>query len=174
MTSKIKTWDESIQWIRSKQKHGERVVFTNGCFDLVHAGHVHLLQESRKYGDYLVVGINSDDSVRRLKGASRPIMPLPDRLAVLAAFAVVDALVVFPLDDASGNSGSDRLWDTPHSLLEKLRPDILVKGGDYSEKEIIGREFVQKVEIVSLLQGRSSSEILKRVELISPKSADLD
>lgn len=168
------TRDECIQWVRSRQNQGERVVFTNGCFDLIHAGHVHLLREASKLGDQLAVGINSDDSVRRLKGISRPVMPLQDRLAVLAAFKVVDALVVFPSDEKPGNSGFDSFWDTPHSLLEQLRPDILVKGGDYSEQDIVGREFVQIVEIVPLLEGRSSSEILKRVEVISQKNANLD
>lgn len=174
MTSKLMTWDECIQWVRGKQDQGERVVFTNGCFDLVHAGHVHLLQEASKFGDHLVVGINSDDSVRRLKGASRPVMQLLDRLAVLAAFNVVDALVVFPLDDQSKDAVSDILWDTPHSLLSQLRPDILVKGGDYHEQEVIGREFVRVIEIVPLLEGRSSSELLKRAELISHTKAELD
>jgi D-beta-D-heptose 7-phosphate kinase/D-beta-D-heptose 1-phosphate adenosyltransferase len=168
------TWDECIQWVRSKQDLGERVVFTNGCFDLVHAGHVHLLQEASKFGDGLVVGINSDDSVRRLKGTSRPVMPLHDRLAVLAAFSVVDALVVFPLDDQSKDAESDMLWDTPHSFLARLRPDTLVKGGDYHEQDVIGREFVGKVQIVPLLEGRSSSELLKRAELISRTNAELD
>jgi D-beta-D-heptose 7-phosphate kinase/D-beta-D-heptose 1-phosphate adenosyltransferase len=174
VTAKIMTWDECARWIRGRQDRGERVVFANGCFDLVHAGHVHLLQEARSFGDHLVVGINSDDSVRRLKGDSRPVMPLEDRLAVLAAFSMVDALVVFPQEEEPDEAASDHLWDTPHSLLEQLRPDVLVKGGDYQEQEVIGREFVPEVRIVPLLKGRSSSELLKRAELIFHSKAELD
>lgn len=174
MTAKIMTWEKCAHWIRSRQERGERVVFTNGCFDLIHAGHVHLLQEARTFGDHLVVGINSDDSVRRLKGESRPIIPLQDRRAVLAAFSMVDALVVFPQEEESSDAVSEHRWDTPHSLLAQLRPDILVKGGDYQEQEVIGREFVREVRIVPLLKGRSSSEFLKRAGLIFHSQAELD
>ena len=163
------TWEKCARWIRSRQDRGKCVVFTNGCFDLVHAGHVHVLQEARAFGDYLVVGINTDDSVRRLKGGSRPIMPLEDRQAVLAAFGMVDALVVFPQEEDPSDAASEQLWDTPHALLAQLRPDILVKGGDYREQDVIGREFVREVRIVPLLKGRSSSEFLKRAGLISAK-----
>ena len=132
---------------------GKRVVFTNGCFDILHAGHVALLRAARDEGDALVVGLNSDDSVTRLKGPSRPVNPAPDRARVLAALRDVDAVVLF----------SD---DTPKALIEALNPDVLVKGGDYSPETVVGADWVVahggRVFIVPLLEGRATTAVLER------------
>jgi len=136
--------------LRKRQARGERIVFTNGVYDLIHAGHVSLLQKARALGERLVVGINSDASVRRLKGPMRPIAPLGDRAEVLAALEPVDYVTWF--DE-----------DTPYELIARLKPDILVKGGDYPLHKIVGRELVKKVVRVPLLQGRSTSALIKKV-----------
>ena len=131
-----------------------RVVFTNGVFDLVHRGHVEYLEEARALGDRLVVGLNTDASVRRLKGPSRPIVDERDRAAVVSALSCVDLVV--PFDD-----------DTPQRLIEAVRPDVLVKGGDYAVGDIVGREFVEsvggRVVTVPLREGLSTSEIVRRI-----------
>lgn len=131
-----------------------RVVFTNGCFDILHRGHVEYLAAARELGDALVVGLNSDASVRRLKGPGRPVNPTQDRAAVLAALSVVDAVAVF--DD-----------DTPLRLIEALLPDVLVKGGDYSRETIVGAAEVEgaggRVVVVPLVEGRSTTGIIERI-----------
>ena len=131
-----------------------RVVFTNGVFDLLHRGHVEYLEEARALGDRLVVGLNTDASVRRLKGPSRPIVGEEDRAAVVRALACVDLVVLF--DD-----------DTPLRLIEAVRPAVLVKGGDYTPDTIVGRDFVEshggRVATVPLREGLSSSEIVRRI-----------
>jgi rfaE bifunctional protein nucleotidyltransferase chain/domain len=134
---------------RRKAK-GDRVVFTNGVFDLLHAGHVTLLEKARRLGDCLVVGINSDASVRRLKGSKRPLAKLQDRLTVLAGLSSVDYVTVFG-------------EDTPQQLIATLRPSILVKGGDYSIDRIVGRELVKKVIRVPLVKGRSTSALVQKI-----------
>ncbi|MDP2577571.1 MAG: D-glycero-beta-D-manno-heptose 1-phosphate adenylyltransferase [Candidatus Palauibacterales bacterium] len=130
----------------------DRVVFTNGCFDLIHRGHVELFLAARALGDRLVVGLNSDASVTRLKGPGRPLMPEPDRVACLAALESVDGVVVFE-------------EDTPAALIEELQPDILVKGGDYEVEQVLGRDTVEarggRVVIVPFLPGRSTTEIMQ-------------
>jgi rfaE bifunctional protein nucleotidyltransferase chain/domain len=130
-----------------------RVVFTNGCFDVLHRGHVEYLHAARALGDALVVGLNSDESVRRLKGPSRPVNDEPDRAVVLAGLASVDAVVVFP-------------EDTPLRLITALRPDVLVKGGDYTRDRIVGAEEVERdggeVVVIPLVPGRSTTAILAR------------
>jgi len=131
-----------------------RIVFTNGVFDLIHRGHVEYLEEARALGDRLVVGLNTDASVRRLKGPSRPIVALEDRAAVVAALACVDLVV--PFDD-----------DTPQRLIEAVRPDVLVKGGDYTPDTIVGREFVEahggRVTTIALREGLSTSDLVRRI-----------
>jgi len=132
---------------------GRRVVFTNGCFDLLHSGHVDLLDRARALGDFLVVGLNSDASVRRLKGPGRPLVPLRERAEVLAALRVVDCIVPF------GQT-------TPARLIALLRPDVLVKGADYRLSEIVGRDTVEagggRVVTVPLRRGRSTSDLIRR------------
>jgi D-beta-D-heptose 7-phosphate kinase/D-beta-D-heptose 1-phosphate adenosyltransferase len=133
-----------------EKRCGKKIVFTNGVYDLIHAGHVTLLEKSKRLGDILVVGINSDASVKRLKGPKRPLAAQQDRALVLSALNVVDYVTVFN-------------EDTPYELLQKLRPDILVKGGDYALGEIVGRDLVKKVVRVPLVKGRSTSALIARI-----------
>ena len=116
--------------VRESQEQGKTVVFTNGCFDLLHAGHVEYLQQAKALGDRLIVAVNADESVRRLKGKTRPISPLASRLKVLAALEAVDWVVPFS-------------EDTPENLLRELKPNILVKGGDYDKTSVVGAEIVE-------------------------------
>ncbi len=133
---------------------GRRVVFTNGCFDILHAGHVRYLREARRLGDALVVGLNDDASVRRLKGPERPINPLHDRVEVLAALECVDLVIAFA-------------EDTPQSLIEQVCPQVLAKGADYAAKGVVGAEFVRsrggEVQLIDLVPGRSTSAIVERI-----------
>jgi D-beta-D-heptose 7-phosphate kinase/D-beta-D-heptose 1-phosphate adenosyltransferase len=133
----------------SQSNPKKSVVFTNGCFDVLHAGHVKLLQEAKSLGTELVVGLNSDASVARLKGHNRPVNKLEDRVAVLSALSSVDRVIVFE-------------EDTPERLLSELKPEILVKGSDYQEHEVVGREHAGKVVLVDLLPGRSTTGILSK------------
>jgi len=144
-------------------RHGRprrgRLVFTNGCFDLLHRGHVEYLATARALGDTLVVGLNTDASVARLKGPHRPYVPLEDRAAVLAALASVD--VITPFDS-----------DTPRALIAALLPDVLVKGGDYAVQEMVGRAAVEaaggEVVVVPYLPGRSTTELVGRIRRSHP------
>ena len=133
---------------------GERIVFTNGCFDLLHPGHVRFLEAARALGDVLVVGLNDDDSVRRLKGPGRPVLRLAERAEVLAALAAVDHVVAFA-------------EDTPLRLIELLAPDVLVKGADWGPDEIVGRDTVRRgggrVERIDLVPGISTTELIRRI-----------
>lgn len=139
------------QW---RQK-GQRIVFTNGCFDLLHAGHVTYLEDARRYGDRLIVGLNTDRSVRELKGPARPVIREQDRARVLAALSAVDAVVLF---DES----------TPLTLIKNLRPEVLAKGADYTEDHVVGSEFIKsnggRVVLIPLMEGRSSSAIIDGVK----------
>lgn len=142
--------DEVLAEWRSKKK---RIVFTNGCFDIVHKGHVSYLRHARSKGDVLIVGINDDASVRRLKGPSRPVNPVEDRAAVLAALESVDAVIPFG-------------EDTPKNIVERVTPDVLVKGEDWADKGVVGREWVEahggEVYLAPLEPGRSTTSILER------------
>lgn len=139
---------------------GETIVFTNGVFDLLHPGHVEYLEAAARLGDRLVVGVNSDASVRRLKGPTRPIVPGEERAELVGALACVDAVVQF--DD-----------DTPERLIRQLRPDVLVKGGDWAVEQIVGREFVEslggRVLNIPLREGLSTSALVERI--LAGKSA---
>ena len=141
---------ERARW----RERGRRVVFTNGCFDLLHPGHVRLLEAARAEGEVLVVGLNSDDSVRRLKGEGRPILPASERAEALLALEAVDRVVVY------GD-------DTPREVVAALLPDVLVKGADWAEDAIVGREEVVaaggRVVRVSILPGRSTSGLVDRI-----------
>jgi len=136
------------------RRAGDVIVFTNGVYDLLHRGHVEYLEEARALGDRLVVGVNSDDSVRRLKGPTRPILPHGDRAALVGALACVDAAIVF--DD-----------DTPLRLIEVVAPDVLVKGADWAADAIVGREVVEagggRVERIALRAGLSTSVLVERI-----------
>lgn len=137
--------------IKKWREKGDNIVFTNGCFDIFHRGHLQYLEEAASLGDKLVVGINSDESVRQLKGKERPIIKEYDRAEIVGALSCVDAVIIF-----------EEL--TPKELIEKLRPDILVKGGDYINESVIGEEFVREVKILSYLNGYSSSNIIKKIK----------
>jgi rfaE bifunctional protein nucleotidyltransferase chain/domain len=138
---------------------GRRFVFTNGCFDLIHPGHTELLRRARALGHYLLVGLNSDRSVRALKGEGRPIQGEQARAAVVAALASVDYVVLF--DE-----------DTPLEIITELTPDILVKGGDYTPASVVGRDVVEKaggkVQVIPLIPGFSSSQIAQKIRQTTP------
>ncbi|MBI3300849.1 MAG: D-glycero-beta-D-manno-heptose 1-phosphate adenylyltransferase [Deltaproteobacteria bacterium] len=140
---------------------GRRVVFTNGCFDLLHPGHIHTLTQARALGDVLVVGINSDASVKRLKGAQRPILNQAERAALLSALEAVDYVTVF--DE-----------DTPLELIRLLRPRILVKGGDWSLEEVVGKEAVEdnggRVVVIPYQPGFSTTDIIERILAVYRKT----
>jgi D-beta-D-heptose 7-phosphate kinase/D-beta-D-heptose 1-phosphate adenosyltransferase len=136
--------------LAQQKRRGKIVVFTNGVYDLVHAGHVMLLEKSKRLGDVLVVGINTDASVKRLKGPKRPLANEKDRALVLAALEAVDYVTFFG-------------EDTPYELLKKLKPDVLVKGGDYAVDRIVGRDIVKKVVRIPLVKGRSTSNLIAKI-----------
>jgi D-glycero-beta-D-manno-heptose 1-phosphate adenylyltransferase len=148
------TREEAVAFVAARRARGETIVFTNGVFDLLHPGHVKYLQDARALGDLLIVGLNSDASVRRNKGPSRPITPEPERAEMLAALAAVDAVVVF--DE-----------DTPAEIVRAVQPDILVKGADWAADQIVGRDTVEarggRVVRIPLEQGHSTSAIVERV-----------
>lgn len=138
-----------------RERHrDERIVFTNGCFDLIHAGHVAVLMNAKSFGDILVVGLNSDASVERLKGPVRPLMNEEDRALILLSLKPVDFITIF--DE-----------DTPRAIIEALKPDVLVKGAEYSKDDIVGADFVEsyggRVERVEMLEGRSTTAILEKI-----------
>jgi D-beta-D-heptose 7-phosphate kinase/D-beta-D-heptose 1-phosphate adenosyltransferase len=150
----LRTLAELLEERQAWRAAGRRVVFTNGCFDLLHPGHVALFEAARAQGDVLVVGLNSDRSVRALKGEGRPLMPEPERAETLAALEPVDRVVVY--DE-----------DTPLAVISALRPDVLVKGADWALDAIVGREEVEeaggRVVRVELLPGRSTTEMVARI-----------
>ncbi len=136
------------------KREGKKVVFTNGCFDILHKGHIRYLDQARKYGDYLVVGLNSDSSVKKVKGRGRPLVAQKDRAELLAALCFVNGVVIFDETD-------------PGSLIEYIRPHVLVKGGDWAEKDIVGAEFVREsggeVKRVSFVSGSSTTGIIRKI-----------
>ncbi|MDY6903755.1 MAG: bifunctional D-glycero-beta-D-manno-heptose-7-phosphate kinase/D-glycero-beta-D-manno-heptose 1-phosphate adenylyltransferase HldE [Thermodesulfobacteriota bacterium] len=146
--------EDAVDMVAAWKKEQHQVVFTNGCFDLLHAGHIKLLHAAAREGDKLVVGINSDDSVRRLKGESRPVLPEGERAAILAAIGCVDMVIVFT-------------EDTPLRLIDGLKPDVIVKGGDYTPETVVGRDLVEsyggRVCLVPLKDGVSTTNIIKTV-----------
>ena len=144
------TWDEMARLTRTWQQAGETVVFTNGCFDILHAGHVQYLQQAAQLGNHLIIGVNTDDSVRRLKGQTRPFNHETDRARLLASLRDVDAVALFG-------------EDTPTDLIKKIRPDILVKGGDYKKEEVAGREYARTVEILPFKEGYSTTGLVEKI-----------
>jgi D-beta-D-heptose 7-phosphate kinase/D-beta-D-heptose 1-phosphate adenosyltransferase len=152
--SRIFGQDELFRAVQREKRAGRRIVFTNGCFDLLHPGHLQCLEEAHALGDFLIVAINSDASVRRLKGPERPVTPERERAEVLAALESVDAVVIF--DEP-----------TPRALVARLLPDVLVKGGDWAQDEVVGREEVEaaggRVVSISVVPGYSTSEMLRKI-----------
>ena len=135
-----------------RQQIERPVVFTNGCFDLLHVGHVSYLKAARALGAFLIVAVNSDRSVKRIKGDTRPVNSMEDRMLMLAAFDFVDAVISF---DA----------DTPYDLIALLRPDILVKGADYSVDTIVGADLVNTTKIIPLIEGKSTTNLIKKMQM---------
>jgi D-beta-D-heptose 7-phosphate kinase/D-beta-D-heptose 1-phosphate adenosyltransferase len=151
---KVLDRDRIARRVAEWRASGETIVFTNGCFDLLHVGHITLLEDCRRFGTKLILGLNADASVCRLKGPSRPIVGENERARVLAALAAVDAVVLFE-------------EDTPLNLIRELRPDVLVKGGDYTIETVVGHEEVQeaggRVEIVPTVEGFSTTNIVRKL-----------
>jgi rfaE bifunctional protein nucleotidyltransferase chain/domain len=147
---KMKEREELQEIVEGLKKDGKRICFTNGCFDIVHQGHVLYLEEARRHGDCLIVGVNTDSSVREIKGENKPIIPLEGRMTVLAALETVDYVVPFAEPD-------------PFELISSLRPHVLVKGGDWEEGEVVGRELVEETIVVPYIEGASTSGIIKTI-----------
>jgi len=147
--SKIKTKEQMVQLL--KQMKHQKIVFTNGCFDILHVGHVKYLETAKSYGDMLIVGLNSDASIARLKGASRPINTLEDRAYILASLESVSYVVPFE-------------EDTPHDLILAVQPDILVKGADYKDKVVVGSDIAKEVRLVEFIEGKSTTKIIERAQ----------
>lgn len=144
------SWQEISSLAATWKACGEKIVFTNGCFDIIHVGHVSYLEKAARLGKHLIVGLNTDASVRRLKGETRPLVHELDRARVLSALACVDAVVLFD-------------QDTPTELIEKIRPDILVKGGDYKPEEVAGREYAGEVQIIDFEEGYSTTGVVEKI-----------
>jgi D-beta-D-heptose 7-phosphate kinase/D-beta-D-heptose 1-phosphate adenosyltransferase len=132
------------------QKEGEKVVFTNGCFDLLHVGHIRYLNETKKLGDILVVGLNSDKSVSRIK-PGRPVTPEAQRAEVLSALSMIDFIVFFS-------------EDTPYEIIREIKPDVLVKGADWKKEDIVGNDIVKEVRTIPFVKGISTSAIIRKIK----------
>ena len=155
MCKKVLSIAEALALAEHLRQSGKKVVLTNGVFDLLHSGHVRYLRDARREGDALIVAVNSDRSVRAIKGPTRPVNPEGERAEVLAALACVDAVVVFDEDD-------------PQQIVSRLQPDVLVKGADWAEDAIIGRELVEsrggRVVRIPLVDGHSTSAIIRKIQ----------
>jgi len=154
MDKKIQKLSELLKIRKQLKQQKKKVVFTNGCFDILHSGHVYLFREGKKRGDVFMVAVNDDASVKKIKGASRPIFPLKERLEVLEAIEEIDYLTSFS-------------EETPQKIIALLVPDVLIKGGDWKPEEVVGKAEVEraggKVVIIPYLKGQSSSEIIDRI-----------
>ena len=155
--NKIMNKENAKTQIQDWQKKGEKIVFTNGCFDILHTGHIKYLFEAKSLGNHLVIGLNTDNSVKRLKGENRPLQDEQDRALILAALEAVDLVVLFE-------------EDTPLEIITFLKPDILVKGSDYTIENIVGaKEIVQwggKVKTIEFINGKSTSMIIEKIKKI--------
>jgi len=151
---KVQTLARLLKIRARLRKQGKKVVFTNGCFDLIHGGHIELFRKAKSLGDVLIVALNTDASVRKIKGPQRPVFPLAERFEVLGAIDYIDFLTSFA-------------EETPRKIIAALLPDVLVKGGDWGPDEVVGREEVEaaggRVVIVPYLRGHSSSAIIKKI-----------
>lgn len=152
--TKIKKIEELKGIVKNLKAKGRKVVFTNGCFDILHYGHVMYLKKAKAKGDVLIVAINSDNSIKRIKGAGRPIIKEQDRLKIIASLENVDYVVLFN-------------ENTPLKTIQKLKPDVLVKGADWNQNNIVGADFIKgyggKVATVKLAKGRSTSNLIKKI-----------
>jgi D-beta-D-heptose 7-phosphate kinase/D-beta-D-heptose 1-phosphate adenosyltransferase len=150
----VLSWEKLKNELGSRRASGGKIVFTNGCFDILHAGHVRYLKQAREAGDVLVLGLNSDSSVRRIKGEKRPIVPQEERAEVVSSLRAVDYVTFFE-------------ESTPRELIKYLRPDVLVKGADWREDEIVGRDEVLswggKVVLIAVVEGVSTTNIIEKI-----------
>jgi D-beta-D-heptose 7-phosphate kinase/D-beta-D-heptose 1-phosphate adenosyltransferase len=137
--------------VKRLKKQNRRIVFTNGCFDILHKGHVSYLDVAKSFGDILILGLNSDSSVKRLKGQSRPINCQEDRAYILSALECVDYVVIF--DE-----------DTPYELIKAIEPDVLVKGADYEGKEVVGSDIAKQTKLVEFVQGKSTTTTIEKIK----------
>lgn len=155
VSEKLKKVGELAEIAARAKAQGKTVVFTNGCFDLLHRGHVHTLREAKAQGDLLIVALNSDRSVKSIKGARRPILPEADRIELIAAMEMVDYVVIFDQPD-------------PYDLISAINPNVLAKGGDWESAKIIGADVVEKnggrVAVIPYLKGFSTTEIIERIK----------
>lgn len=149
--SKIKDFEQITRISKRLRTQGRKLIFTNGCFDILHAGHVKYLEEAKSYGDTLILGLNSDESVSKLKGSSRPINSEDDRAYILASLEAVDYVVKF-------------YGDTPYELIKTVQPHILVKGGDYEGKEVIGQDIAEELRLVQFVDGKSTTKTIEKIQ----------
>ncbi|OMH41422.1 D-glycero-beta-D-manno-heptose 1-phosphate adenylyltransferase [Desulfurobacterium indicum] len=142
--------EELKDFADKKRKEGKKIVFTNGCFDIIHAGHIDYLEKAKSFGDILIVGVNSDTSIKRIKGGKRPIIPEQYRIRVLKGLNAIDGIIVFN-------------EKTPLNIIKALEPDILVKGADWPLEKIVGREYAKKVERIEFAYDISTSKIIEKI-----------
>jgi len=154
VSGKLKNLDELTELAAQARQNGKSVVFTNGCFDILHRGHVHVLRQAKAAGDLLIVALNSDRSVQEIKGAHRPVLPETDRIELIGAMEMVDYVIIFDEPD-------------PYKLIAAIKPDVLAKGGDWSAEKIIGADVVEqaggRIVMIPYLKGFSTSEIIERI-----------
>uniref|UniRef100_UPI004047C6BB D-glycero-beta-D-manno-heptose-7-phosphate kinase n=1 Tax=Aliarcobacter sp. TaxID=2321116 RepID=UPI004047C6BB len=150
-SSHIKSFEEIETLAKKLHAKGKKIVFTNGCFDILHAGHVKYLEEAKSYGDILILGLNADSSVKKLKGPTRPINNQDDRAYILASLESVDYVVIFE-------------EETPYELIKLVQPHILVKGGDYEGKDVVGQDIAQELRLVQFVDGKSTTKIIQRIQ----------
>ncbi|HEX6801565.1 MAG TPA: D-glycero-beta-D-manno-heptose 1-phosphate adenylyltransferase [Candidatus Binatia bacterium] len=154
VSGKLKNLDELTALAAQARQNGKSVVFTNGCFDILHRGHVHVLRQAKAAGDLLIVALNSDRSVQEIKGAHRPVLPETDRVELIGAMEMVDYVIIFDEPD-------------PYKLIAAIKPDVLAKGGDWSAEKIVGADVVEqaggRIVVIPYLKGFSTSEIIERI-----------
>jgi D-beta-D-heptose 7-phosphate kinase / D-beta-D-heptose 1-phosphate adenosyltransferase len=150
-SSKVKSLNQVVKIANRLKKSGKKVVFTNGCFDILHVGHIRLLKRAKSFGDFLIIGLNTDYSVRLGKGKDRPIIPENERAEMLAALEAVDFIVKYS-------------HPTPHEVIKKIMPNILVKGADWKMNTIVGREFAEQTRRVKLTKGHSTTKIIQKLK----------
>lgn len=146
------TLSDLLVELEKQRSSGKKTAFTNGCFDILHKGHIAYLREAKKLSNILVLGLNSDESVKRLKGQNRPVNNQDDRAFVLSEITSIDYIVIFH-------------EDTPYELLSQIKPDILVKGGDYKVDEVVGREFAQETVLIDFVEGYSTTSIISKMKI---------
>ena len=147
----IKSWESISEIIKNLKNKNKKIIFTNGCFDIIHIGHLKYLEKAKRFGDILILGLNSDDSIHKIKGKNRPINNQSDRAYILASMSVVDYVVIF--DE-----------DTPYELIKLIKPDVLVKGGDYKGKNVVGKDIAKETKLVEFFKDKSTTKIIKRIK----------